>query len=400
MKKIIVLLLISLAAYMFPSLASAQSFSAEVKVFTRDECTHCQKEKAFLNQLKQTDPNLKITEYNLADEQNLALWQKFAQDNKTGLVTPITVIGRNYLVGFDDESSTGVLITNLIKQAQDAKTSTSLDLSGQTSAQNSQNVCTDECVINREQTSYLVKIPLINKTIDVGEYPLLILTGILGFVDGFNPCAMWVLVSFLVILIQVGSRKKMMLFAGIFILAEAIMYYLILMVWFNTWNFIALDQYITPIVGTLSIIGGILFIKESRKKSAECEVLDLEGRQKTRNRLKELAQSKFTWLTLVGILGLAFSVNVIEFACSLGIPQAFTKILEINQIGWLLTQAYMAVYIFFYMVDDFIVFAVALYWADRLALTSRYSKLTNLFGGILIIILGLILIFQPQALKF
>ena len=105
-------------------------------------------------------------------------------------------------------------------------------------------------------------------------------------------------------------------------------------------------------------------------------------------------------LVLLGVLGLAFSVNIIEFACSIGIPQAFTKIIELNGLSWLQTQAMMAIYILFYMVDDIIVFGIALYSFERLGVTTKYVKASNLIGGMLMLILGALLIFNPEALVF
>ena len=113
-----------------------------------------------------------------------------------------------------------------------------------------------------------------------------------------------------------------------------------------------------------------------------------------------MALAKFSIFTLLGILGLAFSVNIIEFACSIGIPQTFTKILEINNLGFLQSNIFIFIYILFYMIDDFIVFGIGLYGIDKLSLTTKYSKLSNLIGGILMIVLGFMLIFKPSLFLF
>lgn len=115
-------------------------------------------------------------------------------------------------------------------------------------------------------------------------------------------------------------------------------------------------------------------------------------------KIKDIANKPFTLLTAIGIIGLALSVNVIEFACSVGIPQTFTKILQINNISFIQRQIYTVVYILGYMIDDFIVFGLALLSVNKLHLTTKYSKWMNLFGGILMIILGLIMIFKPSWL--
>lgn len=234
------------------------------------------------------------------------------------------------------------------------------------------------------------------------KYSLPSMSFILGTIDGFNPCAMWVLILFLTALIAIGDKKKMFLVAGLFILAEAVMYYLILNIWIFTWDFIGLNRVITPLVGLIGIIGGILFIKSYIKNRNEiaCEVGDFEKKAKISGKIQDLAHKPFTILTGLGIITLALSVNVIEFACSIGIPQTYTKILEMNTVSFLSRQVYNLIYIIGYMIDDFVVFALALFSINKIASTGKYSKLMNLFGGILMVILGLMLIIKPEILVF
>lgn len=261
-------------------------------------------------------------------------------------------------------------------------------------------VCEIPQGIQSGESQVLVNIPFINRTIDLTDYSLPLMAAILGTIDGFNPCAMWVLVLFLTALIAVGNKAKMFRVAGLFILAEAVMYYMILTAWLYTWDFVGLDRWVTPIVGIVGVAGGIFFIRNYFKAgdTLECEVTDFEKRAKISRKIRDIANRPFTLLTALGIIGLALSVNVIEFACSVGIPQTFTKILQINNISFIQRQLYTFIYILGYMIDDFLVFGLALFSVNKLQLTTKYSKWMNLFGGILMIILGLILIFRPSLL--
>ena len=100
----------------------------------------------------------------------------------------------------------------------------------------------------------------------------------------------------------------------------------------------------------------------------------------------------------MGIIILALSVNVIEFACSIGIPQAFTKILELNNLGPVLSNFYIFLYILFYMIDDFIVFGIAIFSFDKIGIATKYSYIANLIGGIIMVVLGLLLLINPSLL--
>jgi len=391
--------------YILPSSSASagrlpDTSDSDVVVFVREGCGHCVAAEEYFDDLTLENVDLVITYYHLEDTGQQQIWDRFTTEQGISKVTPIIVIGDRYLVGFDTPDTTGADIEKLLKYTSGKNIPTDLnDISG-IGADVSFSTCDEEgiepCAV---EESVSVNIPFIG-AIDTNQYPLIVLSALLGFFDGFNPCAMWVLVTFLIILMQIGNRRKMLLFVGVFILAEAIMYSLILGAWFTTWDFVRLDSIVTPIVGVISIGGGIFFLREWRKKELACKITNPKQRANTRNRIKQLATEKFTIVTLLGILTLAFSVNIIEFACSIGIPQAFTKILQLNALSGLHTAWYIGIYILFYMIDDLIVFGIALWGIDKLALTTKYSKLSNLFGGIVMIILGLLLIFAPQVLRF
>lgn len=381
-----------------PTLSSTNQTT--VVVFVRNGCTHCQAEEQFLETLLRERKDVAVRYYRLENANERKVWDEFTTRVESSKVTPITVVGDKYIVGFDKAETTGKDIISLINKAQQKNLSTDLSTLTKQNEQGVASTCDSEGLVPCEvNPSYMVNLPLIGK-IDANKYPLLFLSAMFGFFDGFNPCAMWVLVTFLIILLQVGDRKKMFLFAGTFIAAEAIMYTLILVVWYKTWDFVQLDTIITPIVGIVSIFGGILFLREWHKKELECRVTDYKQRKEIRDKILNLASSKFTLFTFLSILGIAFSVNVIEFACSIGIPQAFTKILELNKLPLIENALYIGTYILFYMIDDFIVFGIALYGIDKLALTTKYSKLSNLIGGIVMVILGLIMLFKPSLILF
>ena len=181
------------------------------------------------------------------------------------------------------------------------------------------------------------------------------------------------------------------------------MYNLILNVWYKTWDFVKLDEIVTPLVGFLALGGAGFFLwrwyKNRQQNQLVCDVTDIETQSKTINKFKEIVSQPVTVASIFAIFVIAFSVNIIEFACSIGIPQAYTKILELNLLSFLERQWYILVFTLGYMLDDVVVFALAIWGYSRLqAHGGKYAQLSLLIGGSLMLILGLILVFNPQLL--
>ena len=415
-KSRIFLLMIMVFGMFFVSQINYSSGNSQVKkvkieYFGRKDCKNCANLENFLKELSTKRNDFEYIEHKIDEsKEEKAFFDETTSKLKLVKGTPIIYIAGHIIQGFNTPETTGKEIESLIdygKTKDKVLTLKEYVESGQTGNVSSNGaVCTgnEVCEIpgltKGAEKQVLVNIPIINKTVDLTNYSLFTMSMILGTIDGFNPCAMWVLVLFLTALIAIGNKVKMFRVAGLFIFAEAAMYFFILNAWIYAWDFVGLDKWVTPIVGIVGIVGGIFFIRNYLKKgnTLECEVTNFEQRAKISKKIKDIANKPFTLLTALAIIGLALSVNVIEFACSVGIPQTYTKILQINEVPFWTRQFYTLVYIIGYMIDDIIVFGFALMSVNKLQLTTKYSKWVNLFGGILMIILGLIMLLKPNLL--
>jgi cytochrome c biogenesis protein CcdA len=377
--------------------------TVRVEVFERQDCGHCQDEKAFLNQLQKERGDLIVVFHDIAEPQHKEHFNQLTELEGLPKVTPITIIDSVVLQGFGTDRTTGVTIEKLINATKGKPQMTFEEFiaaGGSKSVLEGGETCdeTEGCLVEAQEI--LIDIPFIG-VVDVAKYSLPALSLVLGLVDGFNPCAMWVLVLFLTILLEAGSRRRMFEMAGLFILAEGVMYYLILNVWMTAWDFVGLDSYITPIVGTVALGAGTYFLYNFYQADVTCKVGSLETKRKTTQKIKEFATVPMNIPIALGILGLAFSVNIIEFACSIGIPQTFTKVLDLNYLSFGAKQIYNVMYIFMYMIDDLIVFGLALYSFDKIGLTTaKYTRASHLIGGVLMVLLGLIMLIKPTLLVF
>jgi len=388
----------------------AVDVSAEEKVnvyvFERENCNFCQLEKTFLNNQLSQGAVFNLIALDVADENTKEQFDAIAEKYNLVKATPVTLVGNSIIQGFNSDETTGKDILSAIENHK-GKANLTIEeyLSGDKNLSTSSAICNDEnstvCSVDVQENTE-IKVPLFG-VIEFKDFSLFSMAVILGFVDGFNPCAMWVLLTFLLILWQVGNRTKMFQVAGLFIIAEAIMYWLILNFWFGAWDFVGLDKYVTPAVGLLAVGGGVYFLRRYFKNRNQliCDITSYESKSKTETKIKNLISSPLTIITALGIMGVAFSVNIIEFACSIGIPQTFTKVLEMNDLGVLAEQFYILIYTLFYMVDDFVVFGLALYGFDKFyTVGTKYSNLSSLIGGILMLILGGMLLIAPNLLVF
>ncbi|MBT3412768.1 MAG: glutaredoxin [Candidatus Jacksonbacteria bacterium] len=376
-----------------------------IEVFERDDCGHCIDFFAFIEDLEKVRDDFVVVNYDVYTEEGKAFFNEATEELRLVKGTPIIYVNEQIIQGFQTAETTGAVIIAEIDKAKEKESVLSLTEYLSLPAEErvvsvSEAVCDDNTACTVETPSYIVTLPFIGKTIDVGKYSLPAMSYILGLIDGFNPCAMWVLVMFVTALALSGSRRRMWEMVGLFLIAEAVMYYLILNVWLYAWDFIGLDHIVTPLIGILAAGAGIYFLHQYFEGEEACKIGGSGTKKSISNRIQKFAQKPLTIVTALGIIGIAFSVNIFEFACSIGIPQTFTKILDINQLNWASKQLYNAIYIFGYMFDDFVVFGIALYGLDKLHITSKYSHLSHLIGGILMALLGLIMLVNPALLVF
>jgi hypothetical protein len=231
---------------------------------------------------------------------------------------------------------------------------------------------------------------------------LFILAFVIGLIDGFNPCAMWVLIYLITILTQLDSKKKMVYVCSIFLFASGVIYFIILLLWLLGFSLLALtsfSHYLILVVGAFSIWMGVYFIYEyiNKKGELECKIGDIKSRKKTMSKIQKLVTSKITILSTLGIIVLAFTVNSVEFLCSAGLPAIFTQVLQVSDTLFITKLWYILVYIFAFMLDDLIIFILAIY-ALNTNFLNKYSGISHLIGGIFMFLIGIILIFFKNLL--
>jgi len=230
------------------------------------------------------------------------------------------------------------------------------------------------------------------------DYSLPVLAIILGLVDGFNPCAMWVLVYLISLIMSIDDRRKIWFLVGSFLLASGILYFLFMTAWLNAFLLIGYIRPLTILIGLFALWTGIRNIREFivNKGAAVCKITDGETKKKTMNKIEQLVASPLTLASIFGVL--AFAVNSIEFLCSAGIPAIYTHVLAISTANPVEYYCYILLYVFFFMLDDLFIFGSAVF-AVNSSLGEKYSSHCKAIGGVIMVILGVLLTFFPEMLR-
>lgn len=244
-----------------------------------------------------------------------------------------------------------------------------------------------------------VTLPLVGQ-VPLADLSLPALAILLGLADGFNPCAMWALVYLLSLLVSLQDRRKVILMVGSFVLASGILYFLFMTAWLNAFLILGYMRPLTIAIGVGALLIGLHDLRSFAltKGAPVCAVGGTELKHKTMSRMERLVAAPLSLATFAGIIGLAFLVNSIEFACSAALPAIFTHALSLRPLPTLAYYGYILLYDFFFMLDDLIIFTLAAV-ALETTIGSGYARYGKLVGGLVLVALGLAMLFAPDLLQ-
>ncbi len=373
---------------------AAQNDKVNVYFFWANGCPHCAKEKVFLQKLADKYPNLNIIDYEVTtNRENALLLQKVGRElNADVSGVPFTLIGKDYIAGYYNDETTGKEIEEKVSCAiREGCVDVIINL-----AQRSDKVSPDSSSVIPEN----LHVPILGQ-IPTKNLSLPAFTFLVALLDGFNPCAMWVLLFLISLLLGMHNRLKMFILGFSFIFASALVYFLFLSAWLNIFLFLGFITWIRIAIGFVALGSGGLNIKEYiTNKSGGCKVAGDEKRRKIFEKIKRITQNKQFIVALFGIVLLAFAVNLVELVCSAGLPAIYTKVLTMSKLPTWQYYLYLVFYIFIFMLDDLIVFITAMLALQASGIQSKYSKFSHLIGGIIMLIIGILLIFKPELLMF
>lgn len=343
--------------------------------FHRTSCPHCKKENKFLDEMEAKYKDINIYRYEVSSSSENSKYLKevktLFKEKSNGV--PYTVIGDKTFLGYNEYVG-----DKIEKTIQDY-----LEISKKT---------------EKEKSTF--DLPVVGE-VNAKEASIPLIAIVLGLIDGFNPCAMWVLLFLINMFIDMKDKKKMFFLGYTFLFTSALVYFLSMLGISVVLN-MATIKWIQRVIALVALVAGILNIRTyiKTRKDTGCHVIDDKKRKKMVKRVLKITKEESLIIALIGVIALAASVNLVELACSLGFPAIFSEILALNNVTGALRIFYLLLYVLFYMIDDLIVFTIAVCTFSITAKSTKYTKYVNLIAGIIMILIGILLIFKPEWIMF
>jgi len=346
----------------------------DLEVFVRAGCPHCEAAKVFLDELRRERPELRIVIFDIADDsaarQRLAAL--FDDRGMTSIGVPTFLIKTELIVGFHSANTTGAEIRAKLHQRPQG----------------------DAAPIAAEG----IKTPWFGE-LRVRDLGLPLFTVTIGLLDGFNPCAMWVLLFLLSLLVNLQDRRRMAIIAGTFVLVSGVIYFAFMAAWLNVFLLIGLSRGIQIALSGVALFVGAVNVKDffALHHGISLSIPEF-AKPGFYARVREILRAEQFAGAMVGIVVLAGLVNMIELLCTAGFPALYTQILTMQQLPTWEYYGYLGLYNLAYMLDDSVMVTIAVVTLSRRKLQERAGRWLKLTGGAVMLSLGLVLLLKPEWL--
>ncbi len=371
-----------------------------VYVFWQEGCPYCRQAMDELAAMQAESPLLRIKELEVgvsADTDALyaAVLEHFRFDQAA---VPLVVIGGEVFLGFASDGSGAAAYR---QAASKCLSEACPDVVSRLAAGRGLPAETTKAETDTATRLHrTIDLPFIGP-VQTSNLSLPALTILLAAIDGFNPCAMWVLVFLIGLLLGLNDERRMWILGISFLLATAVMYFTVMAAWLNLVLLVGAVGWVRLVIGVLAVGGGLYFLREYwTKPEAVCAVTSPGRRQRIMDALRKVVrQNQLVW-AIPGIMLLAVAVNMVELLCSAGIPAVYTQILAMNELSAGAHYFYLALYIAVFLLDDLVIFATAMIALRVTGLTGSYARFSHLIGGIVLLAIGAALILRPDLLTF
>lgn len=412
MKKLLMLLFVS---FLVLSPRHSQADDNEPKVvvyfFWGEGCPHCSHEKPFLEELKTKYPKLVVKDYEVwHDVDNKELFQKMsaAYEDTSGSV-PATFVDFRSWIGYSEKTSKE--IEEAVKQCFQFGCLDPADFMNKAAATavagEPPMALVGSLAAQREE--FFRKSPQEESTketlpffgvVDTAKISLPILTVVLAGLDGFNPCAFFVLLMLLSLMVRAQSRMRMLVVGGVFIFFSGFIYFLFMAAWLNLFMVTGRVNVITTIAGLVAVIIAGINIKDYFffKQGVSLTISD-KARESLLAKMRGLIKTGSMGGVIIGTVVLAVMANLYELLCTAGFPMVFTRTLTLQKLPLAQYYFYLVLYNVIYVLPLLTIVLIFVSTLGSRKLTEEEGRILKLISGLMMLGLGAVLVIRPQLLN-
>ena len=380
---------------------AASTHPVNVYYFWGDGCPVCNQQRAFLDQLEARYDEVRVHDFEVwYDTDNRALLQAFANAfgrNVTGV--PVTFIGEDAWIGFNQ----------VMGQQMTASVETYRSYAAPDAADRLRPEVRDELLAAQAPPppppaavpgNAVIEVPLLG-AIDLSHQPLLVGTLLIAFVDGFNPCSLWVLALLLGVVLNTRSRRKVVLVGITFLSITALAYGLFIAGLFSVFTYIAYLWWIRLLVALLALGFALVNIKDyfAYKQGVSLSISD-EHKPGIYARMRNVMRARGSIpATLAATAGLALGVTLVELPCTAGLPVLWTNLLAGAGVDTASFVTLLIVYMLVYLGLELIIFFGVVITMRVGRFEEREGRVLKLIGGSVMLALAVAMLWVPDALE-
>lgn len=415
--KTISLLLLAITVvlfFLFPPSSPVQAQTQTpviIYMFWGDGCPHCAEAEPFLESLATKYPGVELKRYEVwYNTNNLDLLNSMA--NKAGFeptAVPTIFIGDRHWTGYSAELGQeieGVVQSCQLSGCADAGlgldfSKAALSVAGETHATPTAVTPTPQPAEGSAPASgSTINVPLIG-AVNLKSQSLFVSTLLISFVDGVNPCSVWVLTMLLALVVHTGSRRKVLVIGLVFLTVTALVYALFIAGLFSVLSFARYLIWVRSVVALVSLTFAVINIKDYFwfKKGVSLTISDNQKPGIFQKMRRVIDASDSFWGLVGATVVLSAGVSLVEFSCTAGFPVLWTNLLTSQNVSILTFILLLLVYMIIYQLDEMVIFFSAVYTLKATRLEEKQGRILKLFGGMLMLALGLVMLINPALMN-
>jgi len=367
--------------------------------FYSPTCPHCQAAAPFLEELDARWSWLEVRKFPVKDNRsNARFYYETALSLGTqALSVPGFIFCRQVLIGYDDAQTTGAEIARAIETCHDERLA-SPGSPGAAAAAGVPGADAVRTAFEIEPAGTTVNLPWVG-ALDAKTLSLPVTTLVLAGMDAFNPCAFFVLLFLLSLLVHARSRARMAVVGGTFVLFSGLVYFVFMAAWLNVFLVAGELRVVTVIAGLLALTVAALNIKDYFWFQ-EGPTLSIPQSAKPGlfRQMRGIVGSGSLGPMLASTVLLAIVANSYELLCTAGFPMVYTRVLTLAGLETWQYYAWLAAYNVIYVIPLLLIVIVFVRTMGARRLTESEGRILKLVSGFMMLGFGLMLLLAPQLL--